>query len=422
MVNQVEVPCCANCLGIELSDPETILRSLPSDYYAAVSKITDILSNIADINRSFDFFTALVRQCRIAGLMAFPQIENRLSRCSKGMAQINKRTIDHLTTVRKEALFELFNISYFKNLDISKYRSGERLVNNISESIQQTVDFVSDWCDQVNAELDYLYKLSRPLRKHYELLQKISRYLPEGVFSIAGIVPATSMRVKKKKSLLKGETYLIFGEEEVIFLPKQAINSVEVLVARKFSYDEIKSITTKKSSIKGRQTIIKFKSGEALITAPPKVLKGITYYFDLIKSEKPLMIGSAKTILKLEAEASDKNEVKRACKKFTDVFNERLFGPVQTPGESSTMSMTDLQSKFKDLKQTSNDIDNRAKNLQINLDDYRHCRSQINENLRNLRENFSRMGGHFTQPRDLDRWRLDQLDSDFEEDENYLRD
>ena len=419
-MDQVERQCCANCLGFELSDPETILRSLPSDYFEAVSKITDILNNIAEINRSFDFFTALVRQCRIAGLMAFPQIENRLSRCSKGMAQINKRTLDHLTTVRKEALFELFNISYFRKLDISKYRSGERLVNNITESILQTMNFVSDWCDQVNAELDYLYKLSSPLRKHYELLQKISRYLPEGVFSIAGIVPAASMRVKRKKSLIKGDIYIIFGDEEVIFLPKQAINNVEVMVGMKVPYDEIRSITTKKSSIKGRQTLIKFNSGDALITAPPKVLKGITYYFDLIKSDKPLMIGSAKTILKIEAEASDKNEVKRACEKFIEIFNERLFGPAYNPGESSTMSMTDLQSKFKDLKQTSKNIDNRAKNLQINLDDYRHYRSQINDSLRNLRENFSRMGGHFTKPRDLDKWRLDQLDPDFDEDESYL--
>ena len=100
-VEEVEKDSCANCLGVELHDPDEVLRSLPSNYFATVTKVKDILPQITEINNNFDFFISLVRQCRIAGLLAFPQIEDRLTRCAKGMEQINKRTITHLNKVRR---------------------------------------------------------------------------------------------------------------------------------------------------------------------------------------------------------------------------------------------------------------------------------------------------------------------------------
>ncbi len=416
MIDQIKNNACANCEGTRLSDPDTIIKMLPSDYFDAVSKVKEIVPKINELTRSFEFFTALVRQARIAGLLAFPQIESTLSRCSKGMGQINKRTIDHLSKVRKEALFEIFNISYFKNIDISKYRSAERLIENIEKAIEQTSTLVSHWVEQVNDELDRLYRLSDPLRKHYELMQSISRYLPEGIVNIAGIVPAVSIRVKQGRHTQKGDAYIIFSDTDVVFLPISAVNDQLISVGKKFNYDTIKSIEKSKSSIKGRQLTVKFENGSAVITAPPKVLEGIHHYFGLVQSDEPLMIGSAKNILKIEADAPDKSAVKRACDKFVDLFNERLFGVEPSYDNTPTMSMTDLQTKFKDLQSTSREIDNRARNLQINLEDYRHYRSQINNSLRNLRHDFSRMGGHFTKKKDLDTWKLDRdiFDNEFD--------
>lgn len=419
MVDQVTKNACANCESTKLSDPDVIIRNLPSDYYDAVTKVPNILPKINELTRSFEFFTALVRQCRIAGLLAFPQIETTLSRCAKGMNQINKRTIDHLTKVRKEALFEIFNISYFKNIKINQYRSAERLVQNIEAAICQTSELVTYWVEQVNEELDKLYRLSDPLRKHYELMQQISRYLPEKIVHIAGIVPAVSCKVKQGRNIQKGDSYIVFSENEVVFLPVNAVSRNEISVGCVFRYDSIKSVVKSKSSLKGLQLSVQFKDGESLIIAPPKVLDAINHYFELVQSEEAFMIGSAKTILKIEAEAADKFAVKRACDKFVNLFNERLFGTEQKFDTSPTMSMTDLQNKFKDLKNTSKEIDNRARNLQINLDDYRQYRHQINDSLRNLRNDFSRMGGHFAQKKAFDNWKLDNELEEYDYDSEY---
>ncbi|MCY3410973.1 MAG: hypothetical protein INQ03_04970 [Candidatus Heimdallarchaeota archaeon] len=406
MVNQTSKIVCANCESTRLSEPETILRTIGSDYFSAVEKVTDILPKITEINRSFDFFTALVRQCRLAGLMVFPQIETSLSRCSKGIIEINARTKVQLTKIRKDAIYEILNLSYLKNIEIDQYRLAERAINNIESSISQTIELVTFWVDEVNIELDRLYSLSKPLSKHYELLQTLQRYLPEGVRHIAGIVPAVPMRVKKGRSAFKHDTYIIFSEDEVIFLPKDAVTNMRITVGKRFSYKEIEQVQMASSSIKGTQLHINFNSGEVQVNAPPKVIKGIEHYFELIQSEKPLMIGSPKTILEIEAETADKFEVKRACDSFIEVFKERLFGErviVQTPD----VSMKELQQRFETLKMTSDEIDNRARNLQINLDEYRSTRNQINDSLRNLRNDFRDLRGHFTSKNDLNRFRLD---------------
>ena len=67
-IDQRHIPSCPNCKSTSLGDPTALLGNLNSDFYSIISKVTDVIPELNDLHRKFDFFVTLVRLCRLAGL------------------------------------------------------------------------------------------------------------------------------------------------------------------------------------------------------------------------------------------------------------------------------------------------------------------------------------------------------------------
>jgi hypothetical protein len=413
--------CCSNCGGLELNDPELIVNNLPSDYFSALSEIKDIQPKLDETYRSFEFFITIVRLCRLGGLMAFPQIEEQLNRCSSALQSINVKSIDQLMKVRQEALFDVRNMNYFSGADINNYRSAERIITNTTKLIKELIEMIQHWLDEVNIELNKLYTLADPLRRHYELLSRVKRSLPEGIYNVAAVIPAVSTQIKHKKETLRFIGFIIFAEEELVFLPQQAVeerNKEKVILGKRIPYDLIINHSKQHSSLKGSQLTIKILKGDIKINAPLNAIRGIEGYLKLIKGNHDFTIGSAKEILKIEAEAADKNTYRNATDKFVEIFRERLFGrgPANFFEPSSTLSLSALKKELIDLKRRANDLDTRASNLQVDPEKYTDFRYQINDSISSIQSNFDKMSGHFTPNYNVRKW----INDDQEDKSNFF--
>lgn len=414
-IRKEEKTCCSNCGGTELNDPELIVNNLPSDYFSALSEIKDIQPKLDETYRSFEFFITIVRLCRLGGLMAFPQIEEQLNRCSKALQFINTRSIDQLMKVRQEALFDVRNINYFSEVDINNYRSAERIITNTSELIRDLIEMIQHWLDEVNIELNKLYTLADPLRRHYELLSRVKRFLPEGIYNVAAVIPAVSTQIKHKKETHRFIGFIIFAEEELVFLPQQAVderNKDKIILGKRIPYDLIINHSKQHSSLKGSQLTIKILKGDIKINAPLNVIRGIEGYLKLIKGNHDFTIGSAKEILKIEAEAADRNTYRHATDKFVEIFRERLFGrgPANFFEPNSNLSLSALKKELLELKRRANDLDARASNLQVDPDNYSDFRHQINDSINSIQSNFDKMSGHFDPNYNVRKWINDNQD------------
>ncbi len=413
--------CCSNCGGTELNDPELIVNNLPSDYFSALSEIKDIQPSLDETYRSFEFFITIVRLCRIGGLMAFPQIEEQLNRCSTALKFINQRSIDQLMKVRQEALFDVRNINYFSGVDINSYRSAERIIINTSDLIKDLIEMIEHWLEEVNIELNKLYTLADPLRRHYELLSKVKRFLPEGIYNVAAVIPAVSTQIKHKKETLRFIGFIIFAEEELVFLPQQAVeerNKEKIILAKRIPYELIINHNKEHSSLKGNQLTIKILKGNVKINAPLNAISGIEAYLKLIKGNHDFTIGSAKEILKIEAEAADRNTYRNATDKFVEIFRERLFGkgPANFNEPNSNLSLSTLKKELLELKRKTNDLDTRASNLQVDPENYSDFRHQINDSISSIQSNFDKLSGHFNPNYNVRKW----INEDQEDKSNFF--
>ena len=174
----------------------------------------------------------------------------------------------------------------------------------------------------------------------------------------------------------------------------------------KYHFDSVRSHTKQNNSLVGNQLMVKLKDAEIVINAPPSVVDGLISYFDLIKTDmSDFMVGSPKDILVIEADSSDKNEFKRAAGKFVEIFRDRLFGtsPANMPNAPS-YSITELKRELYDIKRKADDIDVRAKSLQIDPDEYSIYRSQINESIDAIQDNFNKLSGHFNKTYNIKKW------------------
>lgn len=411
IADQRHIPSCPNCSSTSLGDPTALLGNLNSDFYSIISKVTDVIPEINDLHRKFDFFVTLVRLCRLAGLTGFPQIETQLEKCGTGLNGISERGINQLNQVRKEVLYSIRSVNYFQDIELDHYRNAESVINSTQQSVQQIYQLLRYWIDEVDKELEKLVLLAKPLRQHYDLLTTVTRFLPNGVYNVAAIIPPTGMDIQSKKRKRKSESYIVFADEEFICLPREAVeNSRKVIPAFNFSYHDIVKISEKHSLLRGDQLIIGLSEGHVKINGPPMVNSSIRDYFELVQSGQPFTVGSAKDIISIESNGPDKNKYKRATSKFIETIRDKLFGsPVQeySPKEVRFSSMRELKHEFNRLEKSAQEIDYLAKNLQIDPEVYRQQRNSIKDALHSIRSSIGQMGGHVA------RRRLDQDDFNF---------
>jgi hypothetical protein len=401
----VDEKACPTCHSTGLGDPELLLKNLPSEFFSIINKCQDVHTEIIDLYRSFDFYVGLVRFCRIGRFLGFPQIEQQLIKCARGLQLINEKSISQLTKIRQEALHDLWNIRYFEEVEIDHYRSADAILKNTEEKILHLNTLVRKWIDEVQIEVDKLKQLARPLRQHYILMQEINRYLPDGIHHVAAIIPPIGMNIGLTRKRFKGEAYTIFTEEQFILLPQSALDQKdEVVNGIKIEYDEIKDYETNHSLLHGSQLEMKLSQGKLAFSAPTPVLDKVTQYFDLVLSEKPFMVGSPKDIFKIEEGAPDKNEYKRATTKFVQIFRERLFGHPGELGEpqpSKNMSIKEIIAKIRQLEELTRNIDLQARNYQINIPEYQSNRTKIQQEYEDMKRTLQQLGGHLTRNMDI---------------------
>lgn len=408
---------CSTCKSDSLGDPEVLLAQLPSEFFSITSKVKDIYPDLMDVHRKFDFSLTLVRLCRLANLVGFPQIETQLKRCSQGLQKLTSRGIDHIQRIRKETSFDLRNIDYFVNLDLEHYRNANSIVQSTEKKINQVTALMRYWIEEVTLELDQLMRVAEPLRQHYELLTQISRYLPEGVTQVVAVLPPQYMHLQTKKFNNRTECFLIFGEDRFICLPTSVLdqkNKSSVVNGTQFQYGEIINATASTSLLRGHQLTITTSTGKIKINNSPIIVNGIKEYFDLILSGQEFVVGSPKEILEIEGNGPDKNKFKRASQKFIDIVNEKLFGsPVQQPNRADIPfnSVTQIQTEYSKLLRKIREIDFLAQNLQIDPQAYQNHRSDFKENLRNIQDSLGSLGGHIVK-NSIDDLKLDRDDLD----------
>ncbi|MDH5401156.1 MAG: hypothetical protein OEY49_01585 [Candidatus Heimdallarchaeota archaeon] len=397
-IGETMIDCCTDCGSINLGDPGILLNNLAKDFFAIVSSIQDILPDLNDLHRNFDFQVTLVRLCRLAGFTGFPVIEDQLKKCSVGLKLITEKGINQLIKIRKEILFDLRSIDNFKELNIEHYRNADSIIQNTKRSINLITSLIRHWIEEVGEELNKLVDINISLKQHYELLTKINRYLPEEITNVTSIIPPISLKIQVDKHKFNEESYVVFSEHNFVCLPENVFTQKNqyLAIGSGFSYKDIKQVYLKNSIITGCNLIIEMQKGSIQISGPPQALHRIHEYFIHIISDDPFFIKSPKIIMEIESKSPDKNEYKRATQKFIDVFRSKLFGdPLQkTPLESSPISISELKNQFVKLEKSAKDIDFRAKNLQINPDEYKNYRHQIKSELQNIRENINRLGGH----------------------------
>ncbi len=412
---------CPSCKSSSLGEPDVLINQLPSEFFSIAAKIKDVYPELIEVHRKFDFSLTLVRLCRLANLVGFPQIEEQLSKCSIGLQSITERGIEHISRIRKEASFDLRNIDNFKNVDLEHYRNANAILQSTSIKINKVSSLMRYWIEEVSVELDQLMRIAGPLRQHYELLTRISRYLPEGISNVVAVLPALPIHLKRRRINKRLECFLIFAEETFICLPSSVLDqenkSNRLINGMQFPYDNVVNIKTSNSLLKGYQLQIDTKEGTLKINNSPIIIKGIVEYFDLILSGEPYVVGGPKEILDIESNGPDKSKFKRASQKFIDIINEKLFGsPVQHPDRSETAynSVSQIQSEYKNLLRKIREIDFLAQNLQIDPQAYQTHRSTFKENMRNIQDSLGSLGGHVVK-RSIDDWNIGYKESDFED-------
>jgi len=409
---------CPLCDSDAIGDPEVLLTQLPSEFFSIAAKIKDIYPMLMDVHRKFDFSVTLIRLCRLANLVGFPQIESQLKRCSQGLKSLTNRGIQQIQLIRKETAFDLRNLDYFKGLELEHYRNAHTVVLSTEKKINKITSLMSYWIDEVTKEIDFLMRVANPLRQHYELLTKIQRYLPTGIDQVVAVLPPQQMHLKTKKYNNRIECYLIFGEDRFVCLPTSVINNnsndSKIINGIQFSYETILSASASTSLIRGHQLIISTNEGKIKINNSPLIVNGIKEYFNLILSDQEYLVGSPKEILEIESNGPDKNKFKRASQKFIDIVNEKLFGsPIQKTPELAIPfhSVTQIQTEYQKLLRKIREIDFLAQNLQIDPEAYQNHRSDFKENLRNIQDSLGNLGGHIVK-NSIDDWQLGKEDFD----------
>jgi hypothetical protein len=414
VANQDEKHACQNCGSTSLGDPVTLLKSLSSEFYTIISKVNEVQPELAELYRSFDFFVTLVRLCRLAGVLGFPQIEDQVMKCARGLTLINDKALHQLSKVRKEALFDLRRIDYFRNVELEHYRNAETILQSTSNSIIQITELMRHWIAEVKIEIAVLRELALPLRQHYELLSQVSHLLPDDLYTVAAIIPPIEMAVKTDRVALKTEAYLVFGEEYFLFIPRNVKKLKQNGAVNKIKYQTILNIKPKHSILKGSQLRLTLQQGVIRISAPPKVIDIIHQYYHFIQSSESFFVGSAKMIIEIEEKAPNKVSFKDASNKFIDVFRERLFGSPALATSDAPLQQTsirEIRNKISDLQNNVRQLDSQARNRLVGSEVYQDQRSQIKENMRSLQENINRLvdrsvggtvGGYLA--RDMNSW------------------
>jgi hypothetical protein len=365
-----------------------------------------------EVHRKFDFTLTLVRLCRLANLVGFPQIEHQLKKCSQGLQSLTRRGIDHVQRIRKEASFDLRNIEYFANLDLEHYRNANSILQSTETKVKKVTTLIRYWIEEVTVELDQLMMVAGPLRQHYELLTQISRYLPEGVTQVVAVLPPQYMHLDTKRINKRSECFLVFGEDRFVCLPTSVLDQKskqsKVINGIQFDYTDIIDTQATTSLLRGHQLLIRTKNAKIRINNSPIIINGTKEYFDLILSGKSFVIGSPKEILEIESNGPDKNKFKRASQKFIDIINEKLFGsPVQQPDKDEVPfnSVTQIQTEYQKLLRKIREIDFLAQNLQIDPQAYQNHRNNFKENLRTIQDSLGSLGGHIVK-NSIDEWKL----------------
>ncbi len=419
IINRTAKQSCPNCRSILLGDPSLLLNNLQSEFFSIITKLNNILPEILELHRTFDFFVTLVRLCRLAGLLGFPQIEDQLDKCSKGLTLITKNGINQLSKVRQEVIFDLKHIQYFNNIKLEHYRNAETILSSTTKSIQQVSDLIQYWINEIKIEFEKLRELAFPLKKHYELLSEISRNLQEKLTNVAALVPPVGMKISTRKQTFRSQAYIIFSDEQIICLPEEIKNPRKrgkKAQGIKFNYEKILDISVKHSVIKGSRLIINLMDDQIKINSSPHIIEILKKYFDLILSGEPYFVGSAKRIVTIEENAPNKNEYKSAINRFISFFREHLFGipdqkPPQIPFQSS--SIQELRKRIGDLQENVRDLDHQAKNRLVNYGEYQSQRSQIKEDLRSIQDNINSyvdnsvgnyLGGHLAKDMNSNKW------------------
>ncbi|KKL17842.1 hypothetical protein LCGC14_2481470 [marine sediment metagenome] len=146
------IKICQSCKGNSLGEPETLITQLPSEFFSIASKIKDTYPDLIEVHRKFDFSLTLVRLCRLANLVGFPQIEEHLRKCSIGLQSITERGIEHISRIRKEASFDLRNMDNFKNIELEHYRNANTILQSTYDKINKVNTLMRHWIEQVIIE------------------------------------------------------------------------------------------------------------------------------------------------------------------------------------------------------------------------------------------------------------------------------
>jgi hypothetical protein len=391
------------------------LKNLNSEYFSIISGVNIVLPELAELYRTFEFYVTLVRLCRIAGLLGFPQVEDQLERCSNGLHLISKKGTNQLMKIQKEALFDLRNINYFHDVQLEHYRNAESIIRSASKSIQQVSDLTRHWICEVKQELIRLKDMALPLKQHYALLSEISRDLPDGISSVAALIPPVGMSFPQGKRVKKTHAYLVFAEEHLICIPKDISKyrkNNKVMNPNKFHYRQIRNITTSHSIIKGSQLKIALQEKMIKISAPPNLIEVINDYLELILSGRPYTVGSDKIIINIEENSPNKSGYKNATTKFISTIRERLFGSsIQTPDYApfATSSIKELRRKISSLQKNIRELDHQARSRYVDYDEYQSQRSQLKDSMRSLQDNMNHLvdksvGGHLAKEMNHNNW------------------
>ena len=403
-IDQISKMACRTCRKSKLGEPDVLLNSLSSEFFATISSVLDIQSELTEVHRKFDFFVTLTRLCRLANLVGFPQIEEQLQKCAKGLETVNSRGIEQINRLRSEAMFDLRNINYFQDLDLMHYRNASAIIQATNDKIDQMNTMMIYWIGEINCELEKLLQIAEPLRNHYELLTKISRYMPYGVNNVVAVIPPINLSLKHEKGKIKDDSYLVFAEELLVCLPVSACEDQtgkKIINGYRYPYDVITNVKEEYSVIKGSKLTIETTLGDIHIATSPVIIAGIKDYFQMVFDNQSYVVGSSKDIIEIENNGPDKNKYKRSAQKLIDSFRLKMFGsPVQEPSIKDDLpiqSVSQIQQEYDKLLKKIREVDFLAKNLQIDPSSYQSHRNQFKENLEHIQDTLGTLGGHLMQ-------------------------
>ena len=391
---------CPTCKNSSLGDPQVILNNLDSDFFSIISTVSEILPSFAEAHRKFDFTVTLVRLCRLASFIGFPQIEVQLQKCAEALKEVSERGITQLNKIQRESMYFLRQINHFKKIEIDHFRNAEAILTSTLKSIKQLNAMLEHWLEEINQELDNLMLLAEPLRQQYELLSEVTKFLPSGVHSVAAIIPPHSINVKYQAKKKKMTSYLVFTETELLCLAAdlkgQTSNKVASTV--RFPYSAIVKVKQSNSLIKGSELNVRLNGGYLKLIAPSIVIKGVKGYLKLAHTNENFIIGSPKDIMEIESQSPDKYKYLRSTEKFTELIRSNIFDEAKRAlPDKKFQSLTELKHAINLLGEKSREIDYQARTMQIDPDMYREKRSQIKDSFFSLRDNLANLGGHLMQ-------------------------